>query len=450
MKSVGVVFIFLLSTHMIGCIWLIVGRIDPDPANWFVLARYAGESAAGNVREVTSAEKYIDAVFYVVATMTGLGYGNIVPTTDLERFVDIFIMITGSSIYVGFFADFAVEIYNKNSKTIENDEKLEQAKNFGTQRGLPEDLQLRIRVYYQNLRLNFLRLEEKFKILHELPLTLRSELCLFFNCDLIQRVKFFQLCDPSFILAMCRCLTPQICLRKDYVVEIEQVARKMFFIDQGIVQILATDNSTVIAFQSQGCYFGEIGLLLTDKRTCSVKAVTMCIFMTIKKEQLEHIFETYPQQGKFLRAVGRQRLLTTTPEDLAAYEANLFDIEEGHTAYLDDLEDEGGAGCSDALQQLEQLQQLGKLAQAGRQATLQDLRSSMFLGAKTAPKRGPENNPFSVSSASNESGESLRGDIKIGQRYKTPSFTSHPARKLGLRDKIASAAKSVWSRYSLA
>lgn len=289
------------------------------------------------------------------------------------------------------------------------------------------------------MRLNFLRLEEKFKILHQLPLTLRSELCLFFNCDLIQRVKFFQLCDPSFILAMCRCLTPQICLRKDFVVEIEQVARKMFFIDQGIVQILATDNSTVIAFQSQGCYFGEIGLLLTDKRTCSVKAVTMCIFMTIKKEQLEHIFETYPQQGKFLRAVGRQRLLTTTPEDLAAYEANLFDIEEGHTAYLDDFEDDGGAGSSDALYQL------GKLAQAGRQATLQDLRSSMYLGSKPAQKKGNENNPFSVSS---ESGESLRGDIKIGQRYKTPSFTSHPPHKQRLRDKIASVVRSVWSRYS--
>ena len=72
------------------------------------------------------------------------------------------------------------------------------------------------------------------------------------------------------------------------------MATKMFFIHQGIVQILATDNKTVIAFQSQGCYFGEIGVLLTEKRSCSVKAVTMCIFMTISKEALEKIFETYP------------------------------------------------------------------------------------------------------------------------------------------------------------
>ena len=78
-------------------------------------------------------------------------------------------------------------------------------------------------------------------------------------------------------------------------VYVDQVATKMFFIQQGIVQILATDQRTVIALQSQGCYFGEIGVLLTEKRSCSVKAVNMCIFMTITKEELETIFESYPQ-----------------------------------------------------------------------------------------------------------------------------------------------------------
>ena len=74
-------------------------------------------------------------------------------------------------------------------------------------------------------------LKDKFQILHQLPLTLRSELSLFFNCELIQKVKFFQLADPSFILTMSRSLTPQICLQKDFVVEVDQVATKMFFIE---------------------------------------------------------------------------------------------------------------------------------------------------------------------------------------------------------------------------
>ena len=88
-----------------------IGRVDPDRNNWFVMARY--EDHENNVREVSSFEKYIDSVFYTVATMTGLGYGNIVPSTNLEYFVDIFIMIMGSSIYAGFFADFALTIHNQ-------------------------------------------------------------------------------------------------------------------------------------------------------------------------------------------------------------------------------------------------------------------------------------------------------------------------------------------------
>jgi hypothetical protein len=44
MKSIGVVFIFLLSTHMIGCIWLIVGRIDSNRDNWFVMAMYSDDN----------------------------------------------------------------------------------------------------------------------------------------------------------------------------------------------------------------------------------------------------------------------------------------------------------------------------------------------------------------------------------------------------------------------
>lgn len=105
------------------------------------------------------------------------------------------------------------------------------------------------------------------------------------------------------------------------------------------MQILATDYKSVIALQSQGCYFGEIGVLLTEKRSCSVKAVTMCIFMTITKEELETIFESYPQQAKFLRAVGRQRLLTTKPEDLEGFSENIFEAGNGENIQVDDLED---------------------------------------------------------------------------------------------------------------
>lgn len=57
---------------------------------------------------------------------------------------------------------------------------------------------------------------------------------------------------------------------------------------------------------------------------------------------MENIFDHYPQQGKFLRAIGRQRLLTTDPEDLIDFEENVFEIDDGENVLVEDFEDKKG------------------------------------------------------------------------------------------------------------
>lgn len=95
-----------------------------------------------------------------------------------------------------------------------------------------------------------------------------------------------------------------------------EVATKLFFIKSGVIQVLATDNKTVIAFMSEGTYFGEIGVLLTQKRTCSIQAKTVSVFLTVEKDDLLSVLEESPLHLKYLRAVAKQRLQTTHPEDL--------------------------------------------------------------------------------------------------------------------------------------
>lgn len=55
----------------------------------------------------------------------------------------------------------------------------------------------------------------------------------------------------------------------------------------------------------------------------------MCMFMTVSKEDLEKILQSYPSEAKFLRAIGRQRLLTTKPEDLEDFEHDVFEMGDG-------------------------------------------------------------------------------------------------------------------------
>ena len=127
-----------------------------------------------------------------------------------------------------------------------------------------------IRNYYNNYRLKFDQLCETYETLKELPTNVRSEMSLFVNSGLIQKVNFFQFAEPDFILRLSKSLAPELALEDSFVVQRGEVATKMYFIKSGIIQVLATDNKTILAFMSDGTYFGEIGILLTQKRTCSI------------------------------------------------------------------------------------------------------------------------------------------------------------------------------------
>ena len=132
MKLVGMSVIYALTQHFIGCCWLIVGRIDPNRTNYWVIARYTGPNSPVD-RKVSDIEKYIDAQIFVMSTMNGLGYGNIVPTTNLEWFADTIISITGSSVYAGIFSELAVVFFNANKLQAENEKMEDQAKQFADQ-----------------------------------------------------------------------------------------------------------------------------------------------------------------------------------------------------------------------------------------------------------------------------------------------------------------------------
>lgn len=79
-RTVQATLYILMATHIIGCIWLLVGRIEPNiDKGWLVLVRYDELNAP-----IT--QMYIDSVFLVFSTMSGLGFGWIYPRTILEYF----------------------------------------------------------------------------------------------------------------------------------------------------------------------------------------------------------------------------------------------------------------------------------------------------------------------------------------------------------------------------
>jgi len=104
----------------------------------------------------------------------------------------------------------------------------------------------------------------------------------------------------------------------DYITIVGEFADEMYFIKEGEVEVLATDGKTRIAILREGAYFGEIGLLITGKRSVTVRALTFCVFEVIHKNDFDNLMSTYPEQKEFLLKLAHQRLRISNPEDIDA------------------------------------------------------------------------------------------------------------------------------------
>lgn len=224
-------------------------------------------------------------------------------------------MLVGASVYAAIFGTLVVILEKMNAKETETQSKLTKGMQWAKVRGLPNDIRLKIHTY-------FTLVNEKYSIiqtsdfLNNLPMSLRTEISLYLHRDMLHKVKLFELGDPAFMLAIIRYLTPKLYMAGDFIIREDEYADELCFIRTGCVEVIATDGETIIAVLDEGCYFGEIGCIIQDRRSVSVRAKTACLISAIPKKDLMNILRNFPDHQEFIRKVARQRLETTHVEEI--------------------------------------------------------------------------------------------------------------------------------------
>jgi hypothetical protein len=74
---------------------------------------------AGNNPGISS---YFDSVYFVVTTMTGVGFGDIAPITTGGRVLTIFMMFSGTALFVAYTAALSAAIIDIERQFLSNDQ----------------------------------------------------------------------------------------------------------------------------------------------------------------------------------------------------------------------------------------------------------------------------------------------------------------------------------------
>eukprot|EP00002_Diphylleia_rotans_P027719 TRINITY_DN5567_c0_g2_i5.p1 TRINITY_DN5567_c0_g2~~TRINITY_DN5567_c0_g2_i5.p1 ORF type:complete len:1014 (+),score=197.73 TRINITY_DN5567_c0_g2_i5:27-3044(+) len=293
-------FLMILFAHWFGC-------------GWFFLALMEGESektwaSVANLWDEDSFTQYITSAYWALVVMTTVGFGDIVPVTNWEKIFTIITMITGVSIYATIFGNMATLIAQLDASATRYREKLDSLHEYMKYRNLPSYLRNRILNYYEVIWSRHKGIDESL-ILNELPSSLRSEIALYLNRELVENVPLFKGSnEPGFINSLVVMLKPQVALEGDYIIRHGEIGREMYFISRGEVEVVSGDGKTVFAVLKEGSYFGEIALLFAARRIASIRAIGYCELLMLTKEDFDSVLNFFPSFADSMRAIAKQKI----------------------------------------------------------------------------------------------------------------------------------------------
>jgi len=250
LRMIFFTFWMALIMHWSACIWMALG---------------------GNAAETPESYRYLRSLYWSVTTITTIGFGDITPQNGPQTIFTILIELLGAGMYGYVIGNIASLLANIDVARANWLEKMEKINYFMRYRQIPLDIQENIRNYYSYLWESRRGYDES-HILEDLPSSLRLQVAMFLNRNIIEKVPIFKGASDELIRQIIMNLRPVVYTPGDFIFRKGDVGTSMYFISKGTVEVVSEDGRNVFATLHEGNFFGEIALLLKQPRTASIRA----------------------------------------------------------------------------------------------------------------------------------------------------------------------------------
>lgn len=290
--------IVTLLIHWIACAWFLVPYLEGFPENCWVVQQ--GIERAG------PATQYIRSLYWVIQTMATVGYGDITPHRDFEYVFSILIMLMGASTYAFIIGNIASLASNLDAARAVFFNRIEAISQYLHSRQVPPQLNEQVRNYYEYLWARHRGVKEEV-LFEDLPPSFRLNLLLYLTRDLLDKVPLFKYCSPVLRNELLMSLKPETYAPGVFIARKGEIGKEIYFLSHGKVEILSEDGKESYGILEDGDYFGDLSLILKERRTASVKALTYCEVFLLMKKDFDQIRNEYPEFREVLKKVSSEK-----------------------------------------------------------------------------------------------------------------------------------------------
>eukprot|EP01044_Picomonas_judraskeda_P001146 COSAG03_NODE_63_length_15223_cov_32.095940_5_plen_939_part_00 len=316
-RVVKICFFILLSAHFVACIWYFVG----DGENQRLGKNAAGEEVTlspwvrqlyGNIEEgvcvesgvqIESAEcdmhskysvsivtKYLDALYYSVTTLTTVGYGDLVPSTNDEKVVSIFCELAGSvtfGIIAGSLSAIAMSETLTKRELKSRSTKLDEFMRIkNVPRAMRDQLGTQLSNYFEKKS----ALDEK-QIIACLPPKQQKELVMAIYQPLVVDCPLLQGLERGLTSRFCLAMRPYFALAGDEIVVEGEIGEEMYLITRGNIKLQSTRYPAYNSRQwEDGAFFGELPLLDCGAEEVDTAVIPSRFKLQGKPKRVLHVY----------------------------------------------------------------------------------------------------------------------------------------------------------------
>ena len=220
-------FFFFVFLNFCSCFYIFLGRNTLD--SWIFL---------DNKQTSSFWEIYLAAIYYLVMTVTSVGYGDLIGNTQNEIIFQITMLIAGTCVYTWLISSVSTYVQKSNEKDQKYERKiqiLEEMKILNP--NFSEDLYLRI-IKLLNYRKFHEEETEKNIVLESLPNTLKNILIIEMYKTYINGFIFFKnIENRDFIVKVISKLEPIIGFKDDLLVEEGEHIEDIIIIKHGVLSL---------------------------------------------------------------------------------------------------------------------------------------------------------------------------------------------------------------------
>ena len=305
--SLGIFFL----AHWMACLFYLVAAAEDRVVNWYTsYFEYYEKNARpdGTFEPIDSGSLYIASMYWAVATLSTLGYGDIIPETDAERLYAVACTFAGGAVYAYLLGSVCSIITNLDEGSNTFFRQMDELNRFMKEKGISAELRVKLRDFFRFRRKSRAMVEWS-GVMHLMSDSLRLDVAEEVFGSWVRAMPILKDC-PRRLPAMLSAHLSSLVLSPHEDLIANPLKRDcLFIIEKGLIA-------------HRGC-IQEVGTLLGVERIYrygpGVKepcapAITLChcVVLCLERDALLDVVSEFPKTERTMRRVVTRIILRDT------------------------------------------------------------------------------------------------------------------------------------------